>query len=198
MGDQDHEKVDCSVCNASGITWQRRKPRLCSFCEGARQLTPDELASRLNRLAGEVSSLPGAVHDELDRFQKAVGEQAVDAEDKPHDEPGGARVCRVVDDDHEAELLAVLADGGIPDSRVAIDGGDGHSLDVDDTDGRRCGRSPPFGSITSFAVLGGQSCGGEQDKKYRRDDLAFLGGKHGLPPCLRWPGVSMILILIPP
>ncbi len=81
MGDQDHEKVDCSVCNASGITWQRRKPRLCSFCEGARQLTPDELASRLNRLAGEVSSLPGAVHDELDRFQKAVGEQAIDAEE---------------------------------------------------------------------------------------------------------------------
>ena len=77
MSDQEHEKADCPACNGSGIkwdTWKRSKHRLCSFCDGAGQLTPDLTVSRLQGLADEVASLPGSESGEaaLGRFQVAT------------------------------------------------------------------------------------------------------------------------------
>ena len=74
MSDQEHEKADCSVCNGSGITWNWSNRSLCSICDGAGQLTPDEMASRLQELANQVASLPGT-HGEFARFQAALARQ---------------------------------------------------------------------------------------------------------------------------
>ena len=82
MSDQEHEKADCAVCNGAGITWKGGiiskdlKPQTCSFCDGGRQLTPDETVSRLNGLAEVVASQPGSESNEveLSRFQVATAQ----------------------------------------------------------------------------------------------------------------------------
>ena len=82
MGDQDQGTVDCSICNGTGTTWKGGitskdlKPQTCSFCDGAGQLTPDDLASRVKGLVDEVASLPGSESDEvlLSRFQEATAQ----------------------------------------------------------------------------------------------------------------------------
>ena len=80
MSDQDQKTVDCWRCNGAGITWnggiisKDPKPQTCSFCDGAGQLTPDEMASRLKGLIDVVASLPGSESGEaaLGRFQVAT------------------------------------------------------------------------------------------------------------------------------
>ena len=74
-------KEDCQVCNGSGFTWKQSERRLCSFCDGAGQLTPDETASRLEGLADVVASLEGNSHGVHDRAQAASAEQTATAEE---------------------------------------------------------------------------------------------------------------------
>ena len=81
MSDQDQGTVDCSICDGAGITWKGGltkdlMPQTCSFCDGAGQLTPDELARRVNGLVDEVASMPGSESNEvvLSRYQEAAGQ----------------------------------------------------------------------------------------------------------------------------
>ena len=81
MSDQDQETFDCSVCNGSGLMWKRSKRRLCSFCDGEGQLTPDETVSCAIGLADVVASLPGDRHGSQARAKEASAEQTAAAKE---------------------------------------------------------------------------------------------------------------------
>ena len=55
MGDQDHEKVDCPICNSTGFTLKGREPRPC-FC--GEQVDAKELERRFLAERG-IKAKPG-------------------------------------------------------------------------------------------------------------------------------------------
>ena len=81
MGYQDHEKVDCSICNSTGVTLKGREPRPC-FC--GEQVDAEELERRFLAERG-IKAKPGIKAHHLLAGEPSDEEKALQAVLKAHE-----------------------------------------------------------------------------------------------------------------